>query len=926
MKINVRIFLITFFIIALFSIISIVSFYTAANRIIKDQNNQSLLNSASDFVFSLESEVEELKSDFNKINFRYSLNKVNLDSTAIDFIVIVDDDFSIQEKNIKTKSSMLLNFGPSQFNEFITENSNLLLFHTRDRQTRTIFYGKMVDQIFLNNLAKKNRAEIAFVSSDVPQLISNIDVNNHLYSNLTKAYNELKFKNNFDISWLEFDDYDLFTTIYKSKTVLETEQRQAFLIFDSHIESAHFRSDLQMLTIVIAISAIFLTIIFILIFTTKFRKQIGLLSAATEITREGDLDHRVTIISKDELGELGKTFNLMLDKIQLNESEEKEYSDVIQIVNQNPSLDKISEAVLNKLLEVLSINFGAIYLNNNGELQTLASKGLSMNTISVKNGGSIYSNVINKQEVHELYFESDLPVLKTASIEIKIKYSLVFPIIYNKKVIAIIEFASEKTPRKNPKVFIENIADQFAIGLNNAMSYHQLQNLVGELKELNEDYYKQNEQITDQNTELKLLHKALQEKAKELETQKESAIELTNVKSQFLANMSHELKTPLNSIIGLSELVGSDPDSRPKSKEKMSIILRNGKKLLALINNILEFSKIESGRLEIKKSSFLVSALFEEIYSSIEPLVLEKDISFEILLEGDEDYLILTDKRKLEQILLNLLGNAVKFTDEGVVKLIVKPSANKLDFLVVDSGIGITEEDQRFIFNEFHQTDFGSTKKFQGAGLGLAICKRFADLLEGTITVKSKLEKGSTFTLSLNNIVIETVPLNNTGHFSTLKTHSAKSSDDGRKVIDAAPEEEKKELLINKKHIPKILVVDDDSDTRFTVGEILNSVNMEVLFARDGVECLNVLESMIPDLILLDIMMPNMDGFETIKRIRKRYKKQNIVVAALTAQAMLDDQEIIKQNGFNDLITKPIVRSYLLSKVSNLLSSEVEIS
>ena len=239
-----------------------------------------------------------------------------------------------------------------------------------------------------------------------------------------------------------------------------------------------------------------------------------------------------------------------------------------------------------------------------------------------------------------------------------------------------------------------------AVGISNALIFAQLQKLVGELKKLNEQYQNQNIKITEKNEQLVRLHSELRQKADELEIEKSKALELTSLKSQFLASISHELRTPLNSIIGLSELVIGKAVLDKESHKRMNVVLRSGKKLLALINNILEFLKIETGKVVVVKESFLFSVLLKEIENLFEPLVQDKSLNFRIEYDIENDLLLVTDRQKLEQIITNLVGNAIKFTNDGEV--VIKVSLlgdHELRIKVMDTGIGIKEKDLEVIFS-----------------------------------------------------------------------------------------------------------------------------------------------------------------------------------------------------------------------------------
>ena len=368
----------------------------------------------------------------------------------------------------------------------------------------------------------------------------------------------------------------------------------------------------------------------------------------------------------------------------------------------------------------------------------------------------LFKPLLEKLETVEINFSEDPPVISSGLVQINLKYLLLLPIVFNKKTIGILELGSVNKPTKEAKQYLELIKDQLAIGLTNAIAFVQMENLVAELKQLNENYQKQNEQIKSQNERLLELHSALSQKAKELEIQKQKAEELTQLKSQFLATMSHELRTPMNAILGLTELVLEDQSVSSKNSERLAVVLRSGKRLLNLINDILDLSKIESGKMEIKFENFILDDLLDELKASFTSLAKEKEIELRIVNLAEEKLYLTTDRTKLLQILINLVGNSIKFTTEGYVEIrvsLLKDSVLKIE--VEDNGIGISFEQQKIIFEEFRQVSEGLNRRHQGTGLGLTITKKYIEMLNGTISVESKENTGSVFTVKLpdNKIV-----------------------------------------------------------------------------------------------------------------------------------------------------------------------------
>lgn len=917
MKINVRITLITFLVVVIVSGVSSLVYYSTTNAILESRNTKNIINSTNDFVFFLESSIDKTNEDFQK----YYLNKNNIepnniDSTSVDLI------FSIGEENqvkiIAIKTGIIINRRFNTFKDFVDDNPHLIVQFFKNWEGATIYYAIVIDEKFLNEASKKIRADVALMIDNLPYNYSNSNENSNYVANMINSQNKLKYLNNFDIINSSTSGADFVAVKYQPKNILTSTSKFSFLVFSLYSELYYFTDTMKIIIPVIILTGIVLAMIFALVFTAKFRKQISLLTEATTINRQGNLDYHVPIISKDEIGNLGVTFNQMISEINNKEKLEKQYAEFIVILNQNITLKDLSHSVLVKILESVNFKFGAIYLQQEDDLSVLCSIGLDKNyNVHIENTG-LYKSVIEQRESVEMKFEENMPVIRSAILEIEIRYLVIVPIIFGDKLLGLIELVSETIPIISPREFLEKIKEQLAIGLNNSLSYQKLSKLVDELKQLNEEYHKQNIQISGHNEELVKLHSQLKEKASELEEEKRKAVELSHVKSQFLASMSHELKTPLNSIIGLSELTEKDPASLQKTKDRVKIVLRNGKKLLGMINNILEFSKIEAGKYDVNKQNFLLSEFLTEIYLSSEILFSEKQLPFTIKINSKKNLLLNSDKTKVEHILLNLISNAAKFTDIGSVTVNVeKVDARDVKFSIVDTGIGISENNQQKIFNEFSQVESGNSRKYSGAGLGLAICARYAEILNASIGVNSLEGIGSTFTLLISEAISEEIPFHNEKEFliSSDRKYKKTNTPDSLLTVNQSliPDESSKTLL------PQILLVDDDKDTLYTVGEILTNLGYNLHYASNGIECLAKLEEIKPDLILLDIMMPEMDGFETIKKIRASESLKYLKVFALTAHAMLDDKHIIEQTGFDDLITKPVENTTIQLKVKQAI-------
>ncbi|OQY55847.1 MAG: hypothetical protein DRR08_20295 [Candidatus Parabeggiatoa sp. nov. 2] len=385
---------------------------------------------------------------------------------------------------------------------------------------------------------------------------------------------------------------------------------------------------------------------------------------------------------------------------------------------------------------------------------------------------------------------------------------------------------------------------------------------------------------------------------------KEQAESANRAKSEFLANMSHEIRTPMNAVIGFSELLSTLVTDK-KQKGYLDSIQTAGKSLLTLISDILDLSKIEAGRLDIQYEAVNPYSLFNELKQIFAVKIAEKNLEFRVDIDKELPSALILDEVRLRQVLLNMIGNAIKFTDKGYIKLSVKvqipPNTPfekgelfELILSVEDTGIGIPSEQQQMIFESFRQQDGQSTRKYGGTGLGLAISKRLVEMMNGHISVKSTVGSGSVFEITLQDVeVSSTSQVNTQDEPFDLKT-----------------------IFFDK---AQILVVDDIESNRHLIKECLSQVNLDVIEAEDGQKALLFINEYRPDLILMDIRMPVMDGYEATQQLKENPSTLDIPVIALTASVTLDDKSKIKTHGFDGYLSKPVNTQGLFNELCRYL-------
>jgi len=437
----------------------------------------------------------------------------------------------------------------------------------------------------------------------------------------------------------------------------------------------------------------------------------------------------------------------------------------------------------------------------------------------------------------------------------------------------------------------ETFSDKVS-GVNRQMvtSKIPLKNNKGEVRGLVE--------LTRDITEQKQAEKKLRQAKDEAET-------ANRAKSEFLSNVSHEIRTPMNAVMGFTELL-NDLISDPLQKTYLKSIKNGGLTLMTLINDILDLSKIEAGKMEFYTEPFSLVTAIQELSRMFHTEITEKELGWDVKIPSDFPANLLLDEMRIRQVLFHLLGNAVKFTGSGSITLSAHavlsdhdPNLCKIVLAVADTGVGIPDDQKTLIFEVFRQQDGRSARQYDGAGLGLAITKRMVEMMGGAITLESEVGKGSRFEIVFPNVSI--VP--------------------GEAVagrIENGQEKPKNGRQLNFESAT-LLLVDDIRTNRMVLKAFLRETAISVIEAENGQEALLMAQQHLPDMILLDIRMDGMDGYEVLDRLKTTDDLETIPVIAFTAAATKNDLEKIMAHGFDGYLYKPVRRTELLRKISRHL-------
>jgi len=625
---------------------------------------------------------------------------------------------------------------------------------------------------------------------------------------------------------------------------------------------------------------------------------------------------------------LSNTYIKNKDEIYFNEGI-GEFGDKVAGLDDKNTICEVALATICRYTQAVS---GVLYLYNdkNNTLEfnnSFAYKMGKKQKRSVELGESVIGQVGLDQKFMLLKdIKNDDYEIQTATTLSKAKEVFLFPLVHESILHGVVEVLSTTKFTKIKIDYLLKTAGMFAISIytitqslqikvlleKSQRAFEELQEQSEELQESNVQMEEQQQQLTQQSCELQEKNKILAKTKEEINQRAIDLEKASKYKSEFLANMSHELRTPLNSIILLSKLLSKNQSDTLDEKdiEKSLVINKAGNELLLLINDILDLSKIESGNMELDNSVVFSGDIINDLKGTFYEVAQEKKLNF--VLQDNFNSSFISDKTKLEQVLKNLLSNALKFTKQGKVSLEIKKDKHDVLFIISDTGIGIAAEKTESIFEPFKQVDGSISREYGGTGLGLSISKTIINLMNGKIDVVSELKKGSSF--------IVTIPLLTYKQQKQDTEISKELMCQSKRKAFILQEQEPVDLdiLSNK----NILIVDDDSKNIFTITSTLENLGAEVFSAFNGLEAIELLQekNVTVDLILMDLMMPIMDGITAIKTIKSDEAFKEIPIIVISAKAMPKDKENCLDAGADDYLTKPLQDNTLVAMLKAWIS------
>ena len=686
-----------------------------------------------------------------------------------------------------------------------------------------------------------------------------------------------------------------------------------------------------LLTIIISISLLRMVLNPIVTVTNTFKK----ISEG-----DADLDVRLKTNSKDELGDMARYFNTFMTKLAELILENKNHSwlktgevELSEKIRGEQDIISLSTNIITYIAKYLNAQIGVIYIKTNDDTFNLfgsyacgRSEDLSK---EIKLGEGIIGQVALEKQAIVITNVPENYIKITSGVGACVpKNILVTPFVYDNEVLGIIELGSFNEFTEIQLKFIEKVSSSIAITIHSAEVRLKMKELLHKTMVQSEELQSQQEELRQNNEELEEHTKSLKKSETYLRNQqqelsvvneeleeKAKALEITSkYKSEFLANMSHELRTPLNSILVLSQMLAGNSDVVSLSTKQLEFaktIHSSGGDLLKLINDILDLSKVEAGKMEVNFEKIYLSELVGYVDRLFRPVAEQKGLDFKVEIEAELTDNIVSDSQRVHQIINNLLSNAIKFTSNGGVTMsihavenhgVLNVEGNTENFIgisITDTGIGVSYDKQVLIFEAFKQSDGTTSRKYGGTGLGLSISKELAGLLGGSINLVSEGEKGSTFTLILPYYGHKVKSL-------TIDSNTNTKQVEGNVLINSEISEHKNidDRDIVNSFEKYILIIEDDKKFASTLLELAHEKGYKCLIAENGLTGIDLAMKYKPDAILLDIGLPDISGWKVVEKLKGNKDTENISIHVISGGDYYNSTE--KVNSVLGYLKKPV--------------------
>ena len=702
--------------------------------------------------------------------------------------------------------------------------------------------------------------------------------------------------------------------------------------------------------------------------TTQLR---AIAEVSTAVTR-GDLTQSVSVEAQGEVAELKDNINQMIvtlrDTTKTNAEQGWLDSNLARIgglLQGQRDPGEVCRMIMTEVTPLVDAQLGAFFLVDNEQavmrLRLAASYGYVARNHEVMFGpgeGLVGQAAVSRRTIRVRATHDGVLTMRSGLMSMPPNDLVVLPVVFEGEMLGVIEFASVAAFSGLHLTFLERLVASIGVALNTIQANRRTEELLSQSQRLAREMQDQSAELQRTNAELEDKAKLLSDQKANIETKnreielarlglEEKAQQLTRTsayKNEFLANMSHELRTPLNSLLLLARLLADNADRNLTSKqiEFARTIHSAGSDLLSLIDDVLDLSKIEAGRMDVEPDQVDLEGLRSYVEQAFRPQADEKGLDFGVDLAADLPDALVTDSQRLQQILRNLLANAVKFTDNGRVTLSItvappgtdfdmpslRQSGQVVAFAVTDTGIGISDEKLSLIFEAFQQADGTTSRKYGGTGLGLSISRELAALLGGEIVVESVPGEGSTFTLFMPDSFVpdaRTAPLlpPAPAPAAVAQPRSTPPSLDFP-LLTPRPEDNHVVTPASRQlDGATVLIVDDAVLNVFALTSALEMHGLNVLYSDNGVDGVRILaEHPEVDIVLMDAMMPDQDGYETTRGIRRNQRFRDLPVVFLTAKAMPGDRESALAAGASDYITKPVDLDELIELMARWVNAD----